>query len=99
MYRSLLEKHPNPVQPQAKAAEAGNAGQSVPSPPTRVIVESLPPSPAPSEEQKAKEDWKDRREWFMVAIELLASCGLAGIIGCVRCLVENDKLINRRPSA
>jgi hypothetical protein len=57
-----------------------NRGKNTPDSPVRVIVESLPPSPPASDEQKADEKRKKRFKWGKLLLEILALGGLLAYV-------------------
>jgi hypothetical protein len=64
------------IPPQSKADTAANRSKNVPRPPLRVVVESLPPTPPPTDEQKAEKKRQRGLEWGKVVLEVLALLGL-----------------------
>jgi hypothetical protein len=65
-----------PVTPERKPDETRGRSENVPSGPVKVHVESLPPAPPPSEEQKAEQKTEKRLKYLLAAIQILAFLGL-----------------------
>src|SRR5580693_6370606 len=54
--------------------EHANRGKCAPKSLIRVVVESLPPTPAPHEEEKAEKKRDRRPQWWMLGVNFLTLC-------------------------
>jgi hypothetical protein len=79
------------VHPQDSTTNAAGSGQNVSPPPIRVIVESLPPTPAPSEEEKARKRRKKICEGLKSGLEVVAVLVALGLLCVTRRYVEYAK--------
>jgi hypothetical protein len=58
--------------PKTKATDTRHSSQSVSQRSIRVVIESLPPTPSPSEEQKSEKKRENRFKWGKAILEILA---------------------------
>jgi hypothetical protein len=67
--------------------------------PVRVVVDSLPPAARPSNEQKSRKEWKNRRESGWAAVQVLTLFGLVAYVRQIKRATDltQQALNQRRP--
>lgn len=88
------------VTPEHQPEKTSARSENVANGPLRVHIESLPPRPAPTEEQKAQKTTDDRLRWFLAGIQILTFLGLVAYV-CETRRTNNltEKLVNNSVEA